>query len=37
MENLDGPLRLVDRCHFDKTVALGLVSISIVNYFNTPH
>ena len=37
MENFDGSLCLLDVCHFDKSIALGFMGISIVDDLNASY
>jgi hypothetical protein len=37
MENFDGSFCLLDVCHFDKSIALGFMGISIVDDLNASY
>ena len=37
MENFDGSLCLLDVCHFDKSIALGFMGVSIVDDLNASY
>jgi len=37
VEDFDSSFRLFDGCHLDKTIALGLVGVPVINNLNASH